>query len=247
LLKSYNKLWVFGASNSRTNFCVDAKDSYWGLAAQDLKVNEIINLSKAGVGFDSIAHVLIAQQQNYDFEKDVFFIGIPPLERMTVFNLDSGAPIKYYADKINCTTWAVDSVEIPEHENLIGLPLGSRDSEDKRIIAFEARNWTELQIMQKLFLISQWLDSKQANYIIINQSAPFMKDALWPPAVFLDRYCKNHPQMILFDNTYWTINVDINKPVDYDKFGWQGHHGPEGNRYFYENAILPIMKRSQFC
>jgi len=99
LPKSYNKLWVFGASNSLTNFCVDAKDSYWGLAAQDLKVNEIINLSKGGVGFDSIAHVLIAQQENYDFKKDVFFIGIPPLERMTVFNPDSGASINIMQTK----------------------------------------------------------------------------------------------------------------------------------------------------
>jgi hypothetical protein len=205
---------VFGDSYTTTNYCVTPQESFWGLVAQELEINEIFNYSTPGNSFDSVVHLLISQQEKYDFEHDVFLIGIPPLERCTIFN-SSKSPVTYQAQKISKQTWSIDQFEVPEHENLVKFKF----SNDKLLSVHESRNWTELQVMQRLFLISQWLDSKQAKYVILNLTVPFMNDNHWKPAEFLDRYCRNHQSIILFDNTYYTINLDRNKPADFKEYG----------------------------
>jgi hypothetical protein len=49
-------------------------------------------------------------------------------------------------------------------------------------------------------------------------------------------------ECIVFDNTYQSINaIDQIKPADFDLYGWQGHHGPAGNRNWYNKVIKPKM------
>ena len=48
---------------------------------------------------------------------------------------------------------------------------------------------------------------------------------------------------MVFEDTYQSTNKGINKPVDFDQFGWLGHHGPEGNRHFFEQALWPRLQK----
>ena len=78
MFKNFDNLWVFGASFSTPDVCVSPKDSFWGLAASYLNVKNITNCSWPGNSFDSVCHVLISMQEQYDWDNDIFFIGIPP-------------------------------------------------------------------------------------------------------------------------------------------------------------------------
>ena len=85
-MKKYKTLWVYGSSNSLPGKAVAMKESFWGLAAKDLGVDEIINLSSGGNSFDGVLHTLVSMQPKYDWSNDFFLIGVPPLERWTVFD-----------------------------------------------------------------------------------------------------------------------------------------------------------------
>jgi len=55
----------------------------------------------------------------------------------------------------------------------------------------------------------------------------------------------NHQKCILFEDTYHGINIGVNRPADSDMP--EGHHGPAGNKYFFENSLLPTMQRNKLC
>jgi hypothetical protein len=184
--------------------------------------------------------MLISQQEQYSWENDLFLIGIPPLERIVVFDPMSK---KFPGKSIDPSGWSTNQFDVECYDSLKSL----QHHGDRLLTIHESRNLTELQTLQKLFLIAQWLDSKCARYVIINLSVPFMKNNLWRPAVFLDKYFAQHSKTILSDNTYYTINLHVNKPVDYDRYKWMGHHGPAGNKHFFENSLLPTMQRNNFC
>ena len=76
MLKDYNKLWVFGDSYTTPEVCVKPQDSFWGLTAQHLKIGSIENCSKPVNSFDSVCHLLISMQDQYNWDHDLFLIGI---------------------------------------------------------------------------------------------------------------------------------------------------------------------------
>jgi hypothetical protein len=236
LSKKYNKLWVFGDSFSTPDFCVEPQKSFWGLSAQALKIPTIINCSYAGQSFDSVRHMLVHQRDQYSWNDDLFLIGIPPLERLT-FNLEIGSKVTTYGQRYELPNWTHDKFEIACHYGLTqDLDLCAR------VMAhYESRPWLEVQAMTEIFLLTAWLDSVNANYLIINLSHDFDFSNSWSTAEQAINYCKNHNRCMLRDDTYQSINRDINKPADYDQFGWSGHHGPAGNEYFFERSLWPRM------
>ena len=38
----------------------------------------------------------------------------------------------------------------------------------------------------------------------------------------------------------------LNKPADFDQYGWMGHHGAAGNKYFFETLVKPKLEEL-FC
>jgi hypothetical protein len=114
---------------------------------------------------------------------------------------------------------------------------------DKQLIIHNDRSWVETQVLRTIFLLTTWLDSKNANYMILNLSKDLDRDNSWGPSEFVLPYAIQHPRCILFENTYHGINLNINKPADYNDFGWNGHHGPAGNAYFFEKSLLPHMQQ----
>jgi len=231
LLKEYDKLWVFGDSYTTPGVCVNPLESFWGLTAKHINAKEIINCSWPGNSFASVWHMLVGMQQQYNFEKDFFIIGMPPLERLTVF--DNFKNTKYMANCFNTDTWNKTQQTISCHTGLQII----RGYEAEKMVVYEDRSWTETQTLTMLFLITTWLDSLSANYLITNLGKPLDLENKWGPSEFVLPYCQNHNKCILFKDTYYSVNVNLNKPLDFSKFGWSGHHGPVGNQHFFESSI----------
>jgi len=238
LSKEYNKLWVVGDSYTTPGVCVDPKDSFWGLVAEHCNIPTILNCSREVNSFDSVNHLLISMQQQYNWNRDLFLIGIPPLERVTVF--DDFKDTEYLGHEIDTATWSDTSFRINSHHGLVGL---QNYGTDKTLVIHSDRSWLETQVLRNIFLLTAWLDSNNANYMIINLSKDLDIDNLWGPSEFVLPYAVNHPRCILFENTYHGVNLNINKPADFDRFGWTGHHGPVGNKHFFEKSLLPQLQK----
>jgi hypothetical protein len=223
---------VFGDSYTTPDVCVTPEDSFWGLTAQHFKIDAIKNCSRSVNSFDSVCHLLISMQDQFDWNIDLFLIGIPPLERITIF--DNFKDTAYFGHEIDTTTWTSNRFKIPYHHGLIGM---QNYSNDKELIIHSNRSWLETKTLQTIFLLTTWLDSKNANYLIVNLSKPMDKNNLWGPSEFVLPYCQNHKRCILFDDTYYSVNVNLNEPVDFRQYGWRGHHGPAGNAHFFETSI----------
>lgn len=242
MLKKYDKLWVFGDSYSTPHVCVSPKESFWGLTAIQCDIPTIMNCSRPVNSFDSVCHLLISEQNSYDWDKDLFLIGVPPLERIAIFDDHKNTP--YYGHNINTATWEAHGFQIQSHHGIIGL---QNYGTDKQLVIHSDRAWLETQVLRNIFLLTTWLDSKNSNYMIVNLSKPFNSNNVWGPSNFVLPYSINHSRCILFNDTYHDINLNINLPADFKEFGWNGHHGSAGNKYFFEQSLLPTMQRNNIC
>lgn len=242
MVKHYNKLWVFGDSYSSPGICVDPQDSFWGLTAQQAGIGTIKNCSRPINSFDSVCHLLISMQEHIDWGNDLVLVGIPPLERITI--VDNNTTPLYYGHTIRTDNWTIDQFEIDYHYGLTGV---QNYGFDKQLIVHSNRAWLETQTLRTIFLLTTWLDSLNANYMILNLSKDFTTKK-WAPSNFVLPYCVNHPRCILFKNTYYSINIGVNWPADSPSSNnWHGHHGPAGNKHYFENSLLPALKRNKLC
>jgi hypothetical protein len=224
---------MYGDSYSTPHYCVEPEDSFWGLVSTELDAESVINCSWPGNSFDSISHMLISNQFDYDWQRDFFLIGIPPLERWTVFDNHKNTVNNGF--EIDTTNWNENKFEIMCHHGLINVSFVN----DRSTIVFEDRSWTEVMALKHIFLLHSWLDSVNANYLIINLSKPFMHEK-WLPNEFLFQFVLDHKKNIIFQDTYQSINIGVNKPADSNDPN--GHHGPAGNKYFFEKSLLPKIK-----
>lgn len=229
--KEYNKLWVFGDSYSTPEYCVPSRESFWGLTAAHISAKQIMNCSWPGNSFDSVKHMLISMQQQFDFANDFFIIGMPPLERLTVF--DNYKDTKYQLTCIDTDSWKATKQQISCHTGLQIIP----GDKSQQMVIYEDRAWTETKTLADIFLITTWLDSVQANYLIVNLSKPLDSNNVWGPSEFVLPYSQKHKRCILFDDTYYSVNLNKNEPVDFKHYSWMGHHGPAGNKHFFETSI----------
>jgi len=242
LLKEYNKLWVFGDSYTTPDVCVTPKESFWGLVAGNCNISTVVNCSRSVNSFDSVIHMLVSMQEQFDWNRDLLLIDIPPLERITVFDNFKDTP--YVGYEFDTSNWTVENFGIKFHHGLVCLQnFGS----DKKLIIHSDRAWIETQVLRNIFLLTTWLDSKNANYMILNLSKDLDSNNVWGPSDFVLPYALNHSRCILFKDTYYGINININKPADFDQYGWNGHHDAVGNQYFFEKSLLPTMQRNRLC
>ena len=229
MLKKYKRLCVWGDSFATPGYCVSPKESFWGLAAQTLGVDTIINYSWLGCSFDSVCHMIVSQ--SHDWKNDYLLIGIPPLERLTVF--DDFKDTRYNASCIDTTTWNDTTEQVNCHTGLQNI----RGDEAQKMVVYADRSWTETQVLTKLFLLTSWLDSVNANYLVLNLAKPMDPNNFWGPSEFVLPWALKHNKMILFKDTYYSVNENIHKPADFDRYKWAGHHGPDGNKHFFETSI----------
>jgi hypothetical protein len=238
LLKKYNKLWVFGDSYSTPGICVEPQDSFWMLTAQHLGVSNVYNYSRCGNSFEAVVHALISDSTEYDWQHDFFLIGIPPLARMAVVSKDST-----YSHH-RCV-FDIDSNKLDEQLILCLHGIQSFSFyHDPLAVRFEDPQWTQIQTLRTIFLLNAWLDSMNANYSIINLSKNFLIDDS-ANGTFLMKNCLTHPKNLIVGDTYYNINLGVNKPVDFDQYEWSGHHGPVGNKHFFDNSLLPHLIKNK--
>lgn len=231
MLKNFNRLWVFGDSFSTPNYCVEPKESFWGLTADYIGAKTILNYSWPGNSFNSVTHMLVSMQEQYNFDTDFFIVGVPPLERLTVF--DNYKDTSYNSTQIDTLTWQENKMKIECHH---GLEVIQGDQAGKMMI-YNDRSWTETKVLTDIFFITTWLESVGAKYLIVNLSKPLDKENVWGPSKFVLPYGKAHNRCILFNGTYYDVNLDKHKPADFEQYGWMGHHGPAGNKHFFEASI----------
>lgn len=239
--KEYNRLWVFGDSYSTPYVCDLAPwDSFWGLTAQHANINSITNCSRPESSFDSVCHLLVNMQSKYDWNRDLFLIGLPILERITLCDNTNKT---FYGHQYD-NNWNELKFQIDCH---YGVESFQNFKHSRGLVLYNNRDWTEAQTLRDIFFLTNWLDSKNANYLIVNLSHPLSTENAHGFSVETLAYCKNHSRCVLFDNTYYSVNFEIHKPADYDRYGWNGHHGPAGNRHFFEKSVLPTLQRNTLC
>jgi len=231
---------VFGDSYTTPKVCVSPDKSFWGLTAIELKIPLIMNCSRPVNSWTTVQHLVVGMSLEIDWNNDLVFVGIPPLERITVF--DRYRDTEYLGHIINTTTWHAEYFDISVHRGLESLQYYGNDQE---LIIHSDRSWLETDVLRQIFLISQWLDRMSANYMILNLSKDFNENNIWEPSSVVLPYCKSLQRSILFKNTYHGVNIGVNKPADSD--APEGHHGPDGNRYFFEQSLLPKLKECDLC
>jgi hypothetical protein len=224
---------VFGDSYSTPNYCVDIKDSFWHKVAMEVNASTVYNYSWVGNSLDSIFHILVSEQESFDWN-GLFLIGLPILERLTYFDnhLDTMQQVSVIENG------TIIKKDILSHS---GLVQDSWHESSRDLVMFEDRDWTEAYTLRNLFLLDTWLRTKTKNYMFINLFKGFMNDTSWPTRTFVTEYFLKHTNSIIFNKTYLDINQGVHKPVDYDQYGWQGHHGASGNENFYTNSVKPTM------
>lgn len=241
MTKQYETLYVFGDSFSTPNYCVDPRDSYWGLLANYANVLNVKNYSFVGNAWEGAMQSLVGESVNINFETSLIIIALPPLERRLRFDNYQNTEHLYYTYN---SIWG-ESSSVNEHmrglEVLRGFDVNGTVRDE--ISLFADRSWLETVLMRELFLVTKWLDSVGASYFVINTNAKDLdKDNFWGPSSTVLPYMLDHPRM-MFEDTYHSINQEDNiQPADYNAHGWMGHHGAEGNANFFQKSLLPQLK-----
>lgn len=237
LQNNWRNLWVFGDSYATPYECVEPCDSFWGLAAQALGVDSVKNCARRGVSFQAVCQLLVDQQHLYDWQRDFFIIGVPPVQRFLGSNADPD--FEFAVLDFDPNSWQSTQRTINEHQ---GLKSYHGWELPKEVAVNRSTEMIEVNTLREIFFVTQWLESQQAKYVLVNLSCDLNRFNPSPAARFLLPYCINHPNCILFDRTYYGINLDVNPPADFDQYQWQGHHGAAGNRYFFDESLHPRIK-----
>jgi len=229
------RLIVYGDSYSTPEFCVSAQDSWWGLLACALKIHGVENYSWPGNNIDSISHLVVA---GAGFSQDDYVvIGVPPIERFTVFDPDGQPPTRY---RFFNNLKEMDRQPILEHD---GLRQVTTHQLGKHYVMSWNRSWQEAQVLRELFLLKQYILGWTPHVLIVNLAEPFQPMTDWPVLGSIQQRFLADPHSILFEDTYYSVNKGVNRPVDFDEFGWHGHHSAVGNRHWYDAVLLPRIKQ----
>lgn len=230
-----SRLFVYGDSYSTPGFCVDPQDSWWGLLAKDLAVSTVENYSWPGNNIDSIAHAIVAGPGFAP--TDCVVIGVPPIERFTVFDPD-GVPPTWYRFFGNLQP--MDQQALTEHSGL--RQVTTHQLGQGYVMAWN-RSWQEAQVLRQLFLLKQYILGWTPRLLIVNLAEPLQPETEWPTLACIQRRFLGDPHSVLFDNTYFSANKNLHKPVDFDTHGWHGHQGAVGNAHWYHSVIQPRISQ----
>ena len=94
----------------------------------------------------------------------------------------------------------------------------------------------ECTLYSHLIGLIEFLKSHNKNFLIINNSKNFSDEQLPIRDAYVE-YFKNEPRILNWFNnsrTYFQENITKIKPVDFRKYGWNGHDGPAGHQAYYE-------------
>jgi len=109
------------------------------------------------------------------------------------------------------------------------------------VINFET---IECTLYAKLIGLMEFLKARNKPFLIINNGKNFSDEPLPMRDSFVQYFKQDSRILNWFDNAriYFQENVTKIKPVDFNQYGWNGHDGPEGHRYYYEMLKLRLPK-----
>lgn len=228
---------IFGDSFSTPDLFVKPCDSFWGLAAKDLGVAEIVNYSHSGFSLDHVIHILL--NDNFNFENDYFLIGIPPLFRYVGYNDNSAS--NWVATTFN-TEFVSAHVPISCLDNTLKFTFEQQFLNNQQELDRFNAEWLDVQSLEKIFLLYQYMTLNNAKFLILNLTRPITYQDLWPAGQGIMHKVNTLRECVIFDNTFQSVNfVDQIKPVDFDQYGWVGHHGAAGNLNWYNKIVKNKM------
>lgn len=236
-----NTLHIFGDSYSTPRFCVEPDKSFWGLLSADLAVSKTINYSHSGFSFEQIIHLILNEE--FDFKNDYFFIGIPPIVRLSLFIEEetlSEQPAEVFDKDFNSA-----KTQTPSTTGVMQFDFVDIFGDEKKFLSMIHHGWLEVKTCDQILLLHTYLSSKKAKFIIANLTIPFYYDQYWPAGKTVINRVNDLKECIVFRDTFYSINKDDGiRPVD--RPGWPinyvGHHGPEGNANWYNKVIKPKIK-----
>lgn len=232
-----SKLHVFGDSYSTPEYCVSVQDSWWGLLSQDLEIDNIINWCWSGNNVDNIVQTLFCYQQEIG-KNDFVVIALPPMGRITTYNPDlfNSRPVKptkrLYNESLDCIDeWSV----LCQH----GMVEQSVHFMSKDFISTWDPGYAEAVALRNIGLLLGYFECE---IMVINASVPFQPITQWSTLRMAQDLVFDNPRVELF-KTYYTVNKDKNRPVDFDEWEWMGHQGAPGNLEFYSQVVKPMAKK----
>lgn len=215
-------LYVDGDSYSTPGGCVDPVDSYWSKFGAHIQATKIVNFAYPGKSNNGMIRNATRFCLDHP-EEDLFvLIGFSHLERYDYFDEHQ------HSYKSSKTPNPLEFGVVSEH---------AHQNQDR--IQFYNREFEESKFLSALINFHGGLTTRP--------NIKFMLHSCTNPLVIsnmplLERFyqeVQSYPRVInLFNDTYLSLNQRLGvKPVDFDAFKWQGHHGPEGNATYAELLI----------
>jgi hypothetical protein len=210
-------LYVDGDSYSQPGVCVDPPLSYWSLFGKHINADKIVNYAYSGKSMSGMVRCAVRFAID-NKDHDVFFLlGFSHLARFDVgFQLDvknnpnpaeSGISSKSFAD---------------DHSRTLG----------------HVSSLLEADLYANIVMLDTLLNTMKFKHIFHNM-IEIHKAPDVPMLTSLKKEVNARTSVVnFFGNTYFDHGKKHNiKPVDFDKFGWVGHHGPEVNGIYADYLI----------
>lgn len=243
------KLYVFGDSFATPYVCVDPKESFWGLSAKELKVDEIYSYAWSGNGLENIIHTILNEPIDFNDSNSYYIIGIPPLLRHSIYydNKIKGIPSSSAINDRNLYKFSKDFEKVNPIDALSLTGVGNWEFEktfrnDREYVSYFHAEWRDILSLEKIYLLDSFLKNKNAKFMIVNLTVDIHYQDQWPAGKEIMKKINELNTCFMFADSYHDLNTrDGIKPADYERYGWMGHHGPEGNLNWYNKHIKKNM------
>ena len=215
-------LYVDGDSYSTPGVCVDQHQSYWSLFGQHVRADSIVNYAYSGKSPEG----MIRSAVRFAIERpnqDIFFLlGFGPLERFDV---------RFQTNPFKNPN--------PAESGISSNPF----SAEKERVLGHVSSLSEANFYSNLVLLGNLLDTLNFKYMFHYMTVP-LKRMEAPMLTSLRNEVDKNPRIVnLFEDTCFVHGIKNKiKPVDFDEYGWIGHHGPEVNGIYADYLIQQYQK-----
>jgi len=224
-------LHVFGDSYSTPDYCVEKAHSWWGRLAQDMDT-PVTNWSWPTNSVECIVHTLFCNQQRIN-QQDKIIIALPPIGRTVAY--DEKTSTLEHAQIFNNDLDLQEHIPVDSHSGMINVSI--TDIGKYHLMGWNM-SYNQAVTIRNMLLLCEYFTQDIA---VVNASAPFLNDTQWTPLKAVLDKIQNRNNFNLQD-TYYSVNKGKHKPVDFDQWEWQGHHGEAGNNEWYTQVIKPMTQ-----
>lgn len=219
----YDILYVIGDSYTTPNVCVNVEDSYWNKFAKHINADVTVNHSHPGKNNSNMLRNAIRFVLENKGKNIFVLIGLTTLYRVDYYN---DSIVNHYNDKNGNTS----ELYIHNYDK-------KQSSEfDKWFVSTWCYDFLLVNLLKDILTSAAFFQLNKVNYLIHNCSI-IIHQELHNPLVksFTQEVNKDLRVLNLYKDSFHNLNLEQGiKPADYDRYGWNGHHGPEGNEIYFQ-------------